>query len=48
MNLAYIVILNTTAVFLDYNVSKAIDEVSKVEASGSAIASIDSRHLKNL
>ena len=40
--------LNTTTAFLDHNVSKAVDKVGKVETSGSAIASADSRHLKSL
>ena len=48
VNLIYIVILNITTIFLDYNVSTAINKVGKVETSGSTITSIDSRYLKSL
>ena len=48
MNIIYTVILNITTIFLDYNVSKAINKVGKVETSGSTITSIDSRYLKSL
>ena len=48
VNLIYMVVLNTTTVFLDYNVSKTVDKVGKVKTSGSAITSTDSRHLKSL
>ena len=47
VNLAHTVVLNTTAAFLDYDVSKAVDKVGKVETSGGAVASADSRHLKS-
>ena len=40
--------LNTTTALLDYDVSKAVDEVGKVETSGGAVVSADSRHLKSL
>ena len=48
MNLTYTVILNTTTTFLDYDVSKVVDKVSKVETSGSTITSTDNRYLKSL
>ena len=47
VNLAHTVVLNTTAAFLDHDVFKAVDEVGKVETSGGAVASADSRHLKS-
>ena len=47
MNLAYAVVFCTTATFLDYNVSKVVDNVGEFEASGSTVARTDSRHLKN-
>ena len=48
VNLTYTVILNTTTTFLDYDVSKVVDKVSKVETSGSTVTSTDNRHLKSL
>ena len=47
MNLTHAVVFGTTTAFLDYDVSEVIDDVGEFEASGSAIARTDSRHLKN-
>jgi hypothetical protein len=47
MNLAHMVVFRTATAFLNYGVSKVVEEVGEFETSGSAIASTDSRHLKN-
>jgi branched-subunit amino acid permease len=48
MNLIYTVMFYIATVFLDYNVSKVIEEIGKFEASGSAVAITNSRHLQSL
>ena len=48
VNLTHTVMLNITTAFLNYNVSKAVDKVGKVETLGSTITSADSRYLKSL
>jgi hypothetical protein len=47
VNLARAIVFHTVAAFLNYSVSEDVDEVSEFETSGSAIASTDSRYLKN-
>jgi hypothetical protein len=45
VNLAYTVMFHITAAFLDYDVSKVIEEIGEFEASGSAVTVTNSRHL---
>jgi hypothetical protein len=47
VNLAHVVVFRIAAAFLNHSVSKVVEEVGEFETSGSAIASTDSRHLKN-
>jgi hypothetical protein len=47
VNLVYAVVFRIAAAFLNHSVSKVVKEVGKFETSGSAVASTDSRHLKN-
>jgi uncharacterized membrane protein len=48
MNLTDTVMFHITAILLDHNVSKVIEEVGEFKTSGSTIASTDSRLLKSL
>jgi hypothetical protein len=48
VNLIHAVMFHTAAAFLNYSVSKVIEEVGEFETSGSTVTSTDSRHLKNL
>jgi hypothetical protein len=47
MNLTHAVMFRTATAFLNYSVSKVVEEVGEFETSGSAVTSTDSRHLKN-
>jgi hypothetical protein len=47
MNLAHAVVFCIIATFLDYNVSKVVDAVSKFKTSDSTVTRTDSRHLKD-
>jgi len=47
MNLTHAVVFHTAAAFLNHGVSKVVEEVGEFETSGSAVASTDSRHLKD-
>jgi hypothetical protein len=47
VNLARTIVLHTVAAFLNHGVSEDVDEVGEFETSGGAVASTDSRHLKN-
>ena len=46
VDLAHTVVLSITAAFLDYDVSKVVEEIGKFETSGGTVASTDSRHLR--
>jgi hypothetical protein len=48
VDLTHTVVFHITATFLDYNVSKVIEEIGEFEASGSAITVANSRHLRSL
>jgi hypothetical protein len=47
VNLAQTIVFHTVAAFLNHSVSENVDEVGEFETSGGAVASTDSRHLKN-
>jgi hypothetical protein len=47
MNLVHMVMFHTIAAFLDYDVSKVVNAVSKFKMSGSTVTRTDSRHLKD-
>jgi hypothetical protein len=47
MNLTHTVVFHTAAAFLDYSVSEVVEEVGEFKASGDAVTSTDSRHLKD-
>jgi hypothetical protein len=40
-------VFHTAAAFLNHGVYKVVEEVGEFETSGGAVASTDSRHLKN-
>jgi hypothetical protein len=48
VDLTHTVMFHITAAFLDYDVSKVIEEIGEFEASGSAITFTNSRHLRSL
>jgi hypothetical protein len=48
VNLTHTVMFHITATFLDYDVSKVIEEIGEFEASGSTITVANSRHLRSL
>jgi hypothetical protein len=49
MNFTNTVVFNTSTTFLNYSVSKGVDEISKVDSAGSTIrGSTNSRHLTEL
>jgi hypothetical protein len=47
VDLAHTVVFHTTAAFLDHDVSEVVEEIGEFEASGSAIAVTNSRHLES-
>jgi hypothetical protein len=47
MNFTHTVMFRTATRFLDYDVSKVVDNVGEFKTSGSTITRADSRHLKN-
>jgi hypothetical protein len=47
VNLTRAIVFHTVATFLNHGVSENVDEVGEFEASGGAVASTDSRHLRN-
>jgi hypothetical protein len=48
VNLIQTIMFHTVTTFLNHSVSENVDKVGEFETSGGAIASTDSRHLKNL
>jgi uncharacterized membrane protein len=46
VDLVHTVMFRITATFLDYDVSKAVEEIGEFETSGSAVAVTNSRHLQ--
>jgi len=48
VDLAHTVVLSITAAFLDYDVSKVVEEIGKFEALGSTVTVANSRHLQSL
>jgi hypothetical protein len=47
MNLIRAIMFYTVTAFLNHSVSENVDKVGEFEASGSTIASTDSRYLRN-
>jgi hypothetical protein len=48
VDLVYTVMFHITATFLNYNVSKVIEEFGEFEASGSTVTVTNSRYLQSL
>ena len=48
VDLIHPVVLDTTTAFLDYNVSKVVDEIGEVKMSDSTVTSSNNRYLKSL
>jgi hypothetical protein len=48
VDLTYTVMFHITATFLDYSVSKVIEEIGEFEASGSTVTVTNSRYLRSL
>jgi hypothetical protein len=46
VDLVYTVMFHTTAAFLNYDVSKVVEEIGEFEASGGAVTVTNSRHLQ--